>query len=604
MRSVSRSELFKSASEAQKVLGGEAILDTAETTAAAKAEADRQRADSANIISEREADKIKVGGKGFDEYDSGRTLSTADMAAPTAENTDLSEINMDGVKTRPDYRTPAEKQAEGSSLEDKIDTGDNIFKSRVTEDVVQHITDHLVRGRCSLAKCEHNKGFVPAPVKTGPSFKRQTFSGAGAADKAWKVAMDIHDRIRSHYGEDGKAIDSQLSSKASEYDRRANAADTISQGANLKGRAANVVRNMINTARDSAGELRTQASAHVLREKLGVDNNLVEAQSILSGLKGSDGKFKFTNQADNHAFIVKAVKHLKTANGILNRSLLAKHGLGSPVSDSEMSDVANAVRYKETTTPTGEKKTKGLQVPKNKTNVQALQDIDPLLAKYDKDNNLLNPEDALSKPGHMFISTDREQPIVKNGKIMNEETAGRLRQEPISNRLLTQLKTMSTNHPDIPKLQGFLNQTRKGQREVYSGRAAVGVPVESSGGVVTRAGGPARPVGEVTKTGLSIKEQLAAEAAEPKTPRKSTAKPGKSGPKMVERITPGGMAALVKEAHDHIVAGTGTGVEGQGQVPKDLRKVLRASGTAQAMAMAKETMRGRTVVPPLPKVGQ
>jgi hypothetical protein len=599
MRSVSRSELFKSASEAQKVLGGEAILDTAETTAAAKAEEGRKRADSAHAMSEADADKIKVGGKGFDEYDSGRTLSTADMAAPTAQNTDLSEIDLDGVRTRPDYRTPAEKQAEGSSLEDKIDTEDNIYKSRVTEDAVKHITDHILRGRCSTDKCEHNKGFVPTPVKSGPSFKRQTFSGAGAADKAWKVAMDIHDRIRAHY--DG--LDSKLNSKASEYDRRANVADTISQGYSLKGKAAGSVRSMINTARDSAGELRTQASAHVLREKLGVDNNLVEAQSILSGLKGSDGKFKFKNQADNHAFIVKAVKHLKTANGILNRSLLSKHGLQSPVSDSEMSDVANAVRYKETTTPTGEKKTKGLQVPKNKTNVQALQDIDPLLARYDKDNNLLNPEDALSKPGHMFISTDREQPIVKNGKVVNSETAGKLRQEPISNKLLTQLKAVSSNHPDIPKLQGFLNQTRKGQRAVYAGRAAVGVPVETTGGVTTRAGGPDRPVGEMGPS-LSIKDQLAKEAAEAKKPRKSTAKPEKSGPRMIERITPGGMTALIKEAHDHIVAGTGTGVEGQGQVPKDLRKVLRASGTAQAMAMAKETMRDRTVVPSLPKIGE
>lgn len=334
MRTVSRSELFKSASEAQKVLGGEAILDTAETAAATKAEEERKKAESADVVSESENAKMVVGGKGFAGKDSGRTLSTADMAAPTAENTDLSEINMDGVKTRPDYRTPAEKQAEGSSLEDKIDTGDNIFKARVTEDVVQHITDHLVRGRCSTPKCEHNKGFAPEPVKTGPSFKRKTFSGAGAADKAWKVAMDIHDRIRAHYGEDGKAIDSKLTAKAAEYDRRANAADAISQNSGLKGKAANVVRNMINTARDSAGELRTQASAHVLREKLGVDNNLVEAQSILNGLKTPEGKFKFTNQADNHPFIVKAVKHLKTANGILNRSLLAKHGLQSPVSDS------------------------------------------------------------------------------------------------------------------------------------------------------------------------------------------------------------------------------------------------------------------------------
>lgn len=592
MRSVSRSELFKSASEAQKVLGGEAILDTAETAAATKAEEDRKRDESAHLMSESEAAKVVVGGKGFDEYDSGRTLSTADMAAPTAENTNLSEINMEGSKTRPDYRTPAEKQAEGSSLEDKIDTEDNIFRSRVTEDVVKHVTDHILRGRCSTANCEHNKGFVATPVQTGPSFKRKTFSGAGAAEKAWKVAMDIHDRIRAHY--DG--IDSKLSTKAAEYERRANVADTISQGANLKGKAAGLVRNMIDTARDSAGELRTQASAHVLREKLGVDNNLVEAQSILNGLKTSEGKFKFTNQADNHAFIVKAVRHLKTANGILNRSLLSKHGLQSPVSDSEMNDVASAVRYKETTTATGEKKTKGLQVPKNKTNVQALQDLDPLIAKYEDDGvTLKNPEEALSKPGHMFISTEREKPIMKNGKIMNPETAGRLRQEPISNKLLAQLKAISSTHPDIPKLQTFLNQTRRGQRGVYSGRSAVGVGVETTGGVTTRAGGPSRPVGEVTKTGLSIKDQLAQEAAEAKGAKKSRVKPApeKTGPLLAERVTTGGMAALIKEAHDHIVAGTGTGVEGQGQVPKDLRKIIRASGTVQAMEMARKTMRDR-----------
>jgi hypothetical protein len=45
----------------------------------------------------------------------------------------------------------------------------------------------------------------------------------------------------------------------------------------------------------------------------------------------------------------------------------------------------------------------------------------------------------------------------------------------------------------------------------------------------------------------------------------------------------------IKEAHDHIVMGTGTGVAYGGQIPADLRKVIGPGGIAAAMQMAKQT---------------
>ena len=47
----------------------------------------------------------------------------------------------------------------------------------------------------------------------------------------------------------------------------------------------------------------------------------------------------------------------------------------------------------------------------------------------------------------------------------------------------------------------------------------------------------------------------------------------------------------IKEAHDHIVMGTGTGVAYRGQIPADLRRLIGPGGIAAAMAMAKATKR-------------
>ena len=48
---------------------------------------------------------------------------------------------------------------------------------------------------------------------------------------------------------------------------------------------------------------------------------------------------------------------------------------------------------------------------------------------------------------------------------------------------------------------------------------------------------------------------------------------------------------LIKEAHDHIVMGTGTNVAYGGQIPADLRKLIGPGGIAAAMAMVKQTKR-------------
>lgn len=575
MRPVSRSELFKSANEAQKYLGGEAIVDKTETKADESTQAEVKAQAEADPVSDKQNRAMKVTGVGTD---SGRTVSTVDIAAPTADNTDLAELDVSGLKTKPDYRSPAEKQAEFGSLQDQIGDNEDIFKSRVAESAADHVLSHLTKGKCTASGCVHNKGVVTPPVVSGPSFKRKTFSGEGSADAAWKTLMDVHDRIRSHYDSIG-GPKGKLQGLANEYDRRANVGEKMVQDYGIP-KVAKVVGKAIGIVRDNAAFMRNQASTSVLREHLGVDNNLVEASSILRGLKDENGNFKSTASADSNAFIIKAAQHLKTANGILNRSILSKHGLGSPVSSSEMSDITSALRYKETPTETGGKKTKGLQVPKNKVGVQSIRDIDPLVADYEEDGvTLTNPKEAMSKPGHMWITTNRDE-------------NGVAEQHPISSGLMTKLKNISTQHADIPRLQSFLNQTKGvGQRKVYSGRAAVGVPLEKTGGVVDRAGGPSRAVGEVTPS-PSIKDWLKErDAASNKTSKTKTTVEEPAGPRVFERTTESGMNSLIREAHDHIVGGTATGVPGSGQIPKPLRKTIGMAGISRATEMASETMK-------------
>jgi hypothetical protein len=56
-----------------------------------------------------------------------------------------------------------------------------------------------------------------------------------------------------------------------------------------------------------------------------------------------------------------------------------------------------------------------------------------------------------------------------------------------------------------------------------------------------------------------------------------------------ERQTGASTQFSIKEAHDHIVMGTGTGVAYGGQIPADLRKVIGPGGMAAAVQMAKQT---------------
>lgn len=405
--------------------------------------------------------------------------------------------------------------------------------------------------------------------------------GAISADKAWSQLMALHGALRTHI--DG--LDATLDRRAGAYRSAANAVAEHDP-------SHPAVRNL----NERADFLEKSKGVSVLRENKDINNNLVEAKSLLRSMKESNPatgelstKFK-TNMGELHPVLQKVSSILSNVHDKINKGGLSEYGIGSPVHDVEVKPLGKRINK--------------LQTPKTALKTSDLNDysnrhLDEERAIYhDKDKNgnpierdaqgnlpVANPEEAYAPAGHVWGPTgdDGKRTPIKATK-ENLEV------------LRTKFGKQSSS---VSAMSSMLSRMASGGKKVSIKRSEVGLPLEQRAeGKKAAAAGPSASLPEGTVAVASGKGKMSGRGKNrsidvPVVPTEITDKikgnraaakeraknPVRTGKQPVaERLLPGAMDKLIDQAAEHVGAGR--------RIPIELRRVIGAKGVVSATQRA------------------
>jgi len=403
------------------------------------------------------------------------------------------------------------------------------------------------------------------------------------AHEAWNQLMALHGALRNHI--DG--LDSTLDHRAGAYRAAANSVAEHDP-------SHPAVRNL----NDRADFLEKSKGLSVLREHRDIDNNLVEAKSLLRTMKEANpatgvvsNKFK-GDMGELHPVLQKVYGILKNVHNKVNSGGLSEYGIGSPVHDVEVAALGKRIGK--------------LQTPKTAMKTSDMNDysnrhLDEERAIYqDKDKNgnpverdaqgnlpVANPEEAYAPAGHVW------GPVGDDGK-----------RKPIkaTKENLEMLRTkFGKQSKSVSAMSSMLSKMSRGGKKVSIKRSEVGLPLEKTAeGKKAAAAGPnpSIPEGEVLEASgkgkasgrgknksvtvpvanKAVTAKIQGNRAAAQERAKNPVRTGKTP--VAERLLPGAMDKLIDQAADHIGAGR--------RVPIELRRVIGAKGVISATQRAKK----------------
>jgi hypothetical protein len=506
--------------------------------------------DSASLDSP--AARKQAGEKAASSSVEGVTSSGGAFDLTKATPTGYGETDENNIFT-PAQRTSSAAEAANATVKEKMsERAQKATTSRVrTTD-----TSNVALVKRENANKEHSRVLEHLAATSSPGLQKsvadrtakETPEGKGGnASQAWDKVMALHNTLKSHLDNLPNVIDK----RAQEYD---NAASRVA--------SADERHPGVKDLQDASGFLRGSANQRVIREHLGVHNNLVEASALLNSQKATDpntgarlSKFKEgLPPIDLHKNIKEAHAILAGVHKSLNSGALSAYGIGSPVSSKEVNAAGAAAGKLQTTV-------------KAKSEDQIGRDVDEVIANRHPDTGEVTNKSALARPGHVWVG--------------ERDSTGSLQQMKATPENLSALITKhGKQHRDVTAMKSYMNRS-KPERQVYSGRASVGLPVEQGSGSSTpqRAVGP-EPVAPTESAAARIKKGRSKELKRIQT-RPSTGTTNAGKPLVYERLLPGAQNELVSKAVGHISAGR--------EIPKDLRRTLGMKGIAEAMRQSRKS---------------
>ena len=396
--------------------------------------------------------------------------------------------------------------------------------------------------------------------------------------EVWDLAQKHLNTLESHFAN----LPNRITQRGAEYSKAADAVESVFHGPkgtlNVGGSHPGV-----NALRESAKFLGEQGATRSVREHLTVKNNLTEARALLNSLKtdelgkpiSSSSKFReFQGANERQQTLDKVVGLLRGAHKSLNNGVLKPHGIGSPLSDSDVKGLAytsNQVAEK-----AGVPK---LPNPKDINN----RDIDMGIARMSKDekgNDVLeNPKEALADPGHVWVGERVwENPKDKSGPGVRDQV------EATQENLDEYTARHGKGHRDVLAIKGMIKKLQRPMSTKVRFRKDAGLPVDQKNATTGKEVGAGPSLGTPAKKGKGktlTDAQKAATATGRTRARDVSAMDVERNPTtnvVMDRTAPEQLTNAHKLAVGHIQSGR--------PLPRELRKVLGASGVAKAMREA------------------
>lgn len=405
------------------------------------------------------------------------------------------------------------------------------------------------------------------------------------AHEAWNQLMALHGALRNHI--DG--LDSTL-------DRRAGAYRTAAHSVAEHDPSHPAVRNL----NERADFLEKSKGLSVLREHRDIDNNLVEAKSLLRTMKEANpstgevsNKFK-GNMGELHPVLQKVYGILKNVHSKVNGGGLSEYGIGSPVHDVEVASLGKRI---------GKLQTPNTAMKTSDMNDYSNRHLDEERAIYhdkDKDGNpverdaqgnlpVANPEEAYAPAGHVWGPTGddgKRKPIkaTKENLEMLRTTYGK--QSKSVSAMSSMLSKMNRGGKKVAIKRSEvglpLEKTVAGKKEPAPGPGASvagGEVVEASGKAVAGARGKYAGINKSARVPVASKkvtEKIQGNRAAAQERAKNPVRTGKQP--VAERLLPGAMDNLIDQAAEHVGAGR--------RIPIELRRVIGAKGVVSATQRA------------------
>lgn len=395
----------------------------------------------------------------------------------------------------------------------------------------------------------------------------------------WNLANSHLNTLESHFAN----LPNRITQRGTEYSRAADAVEATLRGS--KGTLnAGVTHPAVKAMRESAKFLGEQGAVRSLREHLSVKNNLTEARALLNSLKedslgkpiNPSSKFRnFQGANERQQTLDKVVGLLRGAHKSLNNGVLKPHGIGSPLTDSDIRGLASTSN--QIAEQAGIPK---LPNPKDINN----RDIDHSIARVSKDENgndvLENPKDALADPGHVWVGERVWQnPNDKKGPGVRDQI------EATQENLDEYTARYGKGHRDVLAIKSMIKKLHRPMSTKVRSRKDAGLPVDQKGAVVGKEVGSKPALGAPAKSGKAktlndaqkvVKKIGMARARDVQAMNADR----EAGISMVaNRTAPKQLQNAHSLAVDHLKNGR--------PLPTELRKVLGASGVSKAMREAK-----------------
>lgn len=418
-----------------------------------------------------------------------------------------------------------------------------------------------------------------SPGLQGSSSDSEGTSLGSTHGDVWNLANQHLNTLQSHFAN----IQNVITQRGADYSKAADAVESVFHGP--KGTLnAGRSHSGVDALRESAKFLREQGATRSLREHLSVGNNLTEARALLNSLKTDElgkpispsSKFRnFQGANERQQTLDKVVGLLKGAHKSLNNGVLKPHGIGSPLSDNDiksLSTTSNSVAEKAGTPK--------LPNPKDINN----RDIDTDIARISKDENgndvLENPKEALADPGHVWVGQRVwENPKDKKGPGVRDQV------EATQENLDEYTARHGKGHRDVLAIKGMIKKLQRPMSAKVRTRKDAGLPVDQKGAVTGKEVGSAPSVGATAKSGKAknlTDAQRAATVVGRARARDEVGLLAKDRDIATSVVMDRNAPEQLQNAHNLAVQH----IKSNRPLPKELRKVLGASGVAKAMREA------------------